>query len=1527
MKKRGFAKGLVGVLALTVVFSTVFILLMKYDVFGAIKPGSFQDNEYVVESVVESDGIKNGIKNIEGDHIESLSLGSNVKGTTPKRNYTGWDIKDIPYNEYIKNGYSTSFLEAATKYLTSTPNETQLALWKNDSNDKVKFELRKLLKDKYKELPEIPNLSGKKGTKDNPFVLLEVVADKASQELTYFAGDQESGLPFDPAKISAKIMSSNDAKNFRFTDNSIKDNVGNFLTNTKNSSGAGQWLTYTDYSVFPLGSKDGEKTDSMKLLDCLDMSKTKAIKENPYYTRYENVTFNHLYDIDITEDDLLSVEPTDEVLDALAKRFNGNRDELFKEINKSDYKVKSTEVVKYNITREYCEKMQIKNTDIGKYFGSLGNHLVWKYNCDDSNAQAGNAWKISFRKYFVKHFEELYTLGKQNDYLYNLYMKGVVDEYLPLLNKIYSKKNDGRTLDESALADTKDWGFSDMKEDKESSIRKYTVGNDRDSDQGGYLLCVKEGQGDLVLDHIEATITYTFTDGTTEDVDTEFTSRVENPITWAKHGASNYKYNGKTVADINCNKGKYVFREPNATDSNDVKRWIYVPTLTELRAMEKENKNNNYTYTRGFISKSVQGVNGFWMSAYDDFNHKYHHQYKTNNDEVSKAIGENKIKAARDRRDISDAEWNTLTKSAGQNYTYNNNDGVGGANSNDDLIEWRGGKAAFDENWGYYAQNYIGVSDLIDRCNSSNADRRKSVTGIVINLNNDDFLVRTKSDAESFYGTIETGNINIEDKDESGRRVNRFKVWQKFNENNSNIYAGLSGDPVDFDALTAEFNANSGSNYDAAKAKFEQDARPVNDSKYVNDTYAYDKGWRWTATNPNDIHSDDIVPEPAGEEKDGKVTKGVVFKQKMKTYTLTYYGFKTNPILQRTLFEYAGGQDEFDNFHFKVICVTPSELNTIYKEKKKGSQLDLIERADMFYFHCMNSHTWKEPEKYDNGKKDNTQLTFYNEYVNKGTKVKYDDILSFYENDLEWDMVCELIERSADKKYGMTLPIMFNEVVNYMTGEQETNNGNRDKDTHMYICGTGGIDGYNDTKGKASPGVENNIAKMLQILIQFDLRAVPNKEVTVEGKKYTIERTFMDDIYWEDNSHNSVKLKKIKINPNHKVDTNTAEYTGFVDKYNVKTGESNAQPVYKNKDRKLCTKGDCGDQFKEHSLYLWNRYTFYPWTESGKPSGYSGSNGFDAGELVALGYLKSYFRKPDGSLTDSESDTFKDVNDSKYFERCGSNGHDKQNVYVLHQPGMAINKNQGSNLLTNSDDENVMKNKIDVFFDVAFAIMDSYLAGKMTVRPLSREDVYTKLSDSLIWMDYKRKSSIYLDASTTTGAAAAASKYSTKELKKALDIHFVASNDNNEDGFIKRCYLTNSNTKEIKPVEIQKKEQEKTLNDYIAESLRLYMAPRKNDGDVVQPIDLGETKLESVEDGVKSEHTFYGYKVEPGDLDFYVPFTLDDFYNGYDRIVFEITNCSKKKGELFVGDNQDKDQIVDQIVEVEITERELFDLE
>lgn len=44
---------------------------------------------------------------------------------------------------------------------------------------------------------DVPTCEGKKGTKDNPFVILEIVADKAQQQMGYLAMDDNETKPLD----------------------------------------------------------------------------------------------------------------------------------------------------------------------------------------------------------------------------------------------------------------------------------------------------------------------------------------------------------------------------------------------------------------------------------------------------------------------------------------------------------------------------------------------------------------------------------------------------------------------------------------------------------------------------------------------------------------------------------------------------------------------------------------------------------------------------------------------------------------------------------------------------------------------------------------------------------------------------------------------------------------------------------------------------------------------------------------------------------------------------------------------------------------------------------------------------------------------------------------------------------------------------------------------------------------------------------------------------------------------------------
>ncbi|MBO4396259.1 MAG: hypothetical protein J5819_07935, partial [Eubacterium sp.] len=70
-----------------------------------------------------------------------------------------------------------------------------------------------------------------------------------------------------------------------------------------------------------------------------------------------------------------------------------------------------------------------------------------------------------------------------------------------------------------------------------------------------------------------------------------------------------------------------------------------------------------------------------------------------------------------------------------------------------------------------------------------------------------------------------------------------------------------------------------------------------------------------------------------GRNTDGTVDKKISVRETVTNYNFTYYGFKANPILESSLFTFED-KEERDNFHTKVICVTPAELNQIAQQAK-----------------------------------------------------------------------------------------------------------------------------------------------------------------------------------------------------------------------------------------------------------------------------------------------------------------------------------------------------------------------------------------------------------------------------------------------------------------------------------------------------------------------------------------------------------------------------------------------------------------
>ncbi len=83
----------------------------------------------------------------------------------------------------------------------------------------------------YKALPEVPKTNGstQKGTKENPFILVEIVPEMSQQAYSLLVSSQEEGLPFDPLEFSYEALRK--GENIGFWDHGAcrKDQIDNNL--------------------------------------------------------------------------------------------------------------------------------------------------------------------------------------------------------------------------------------------------------------------------------------------------------------------------------------------------------------------------------------------------------------------------------------------------------------------------------------------------------------------------------------------------------------------------------------------------------------------------------------------------------------------------------------------------------------------------------------------------------------------------------------------------------------------------------------------------------------------------------------------------------------------------------------------------------------------------------------------------------------------------------------------------------------------------------------------------------------------------------------------------------------------------------------------------------------------------------------------------------------------------------------------------------------------------------------------------
>lgn len=396
-------------------------------------------------------------------------------------------------------------------------------------------------------------------------------------------------------------------------------------------------------------------------------------------------------------------------------------------------------------------------------------------------------------------------------------------------------------------------------------------------------------------------------------------------------------------------------------------------------------------------------------------------------------------------------------------------------------------------------------------------------------------------------------------------------------------------------------------------------------------------------------------------------------------YTIDYYGLKTNEILKRALFTFKDEED-FDNFHMKVICMTPAELNELAK-KDTDETLDMIERADMYSFQTIG------PE----GQMVNDTQFFYELYHkrilgNEDYKFDKDKVVRFYENDLEWDLITKILMRESENQ---NLPLVFNQMVGKMAEAGVTQDTNV-KETHMYV--TEGIEGQPETHrvDVHETGNLNNITKLYLISIQFDLLAKKDKT--------GMERTFTEDIL--------PYIMKISLGdkkPEGAV-KNTATTTGYY-------------------TRQLCTCPDdkWSQAEKERSYYLWNRYTFFP--AGMKVNLYNCRDEKEKEKYIRQGYLPTYFVTNANPFMDGGTES----------HQGGSDGNDEKNVTIIcDDPNSNTNH---SSLLANKGDNGGLASKV---FETLFQIINgqSEDVENLTVSVLKQKRLYEKLSDDSVLIDY-----------------------------------------------------------------------------------------------------------------------------------------------------------------------------------------------
>ncbi len=574
---------------------------------------------------------------------------------------------------------------------------------------------------------------------------------------------------------------------------------------------------------------------------------------------------------------------------------------------------------------------------------------------------------------------------------------------------------------------------------------------------------------------------------------------------------------------------------------------------------------------------------------------------------------------------------------------------------------------------------------------------------------------------------------------------------------------------------------------------------------------------------------------------DSKVKYTFTYSYSGYLFTYEYVGLNFYDILKRSLFD-KGSDQEYDDLHIKVAVVTPSMLNKM-DENDDPNTLNMVERADMYYVSTYTQGVADENDKV---------LNFYYDYIDpdrfsnehkqydKGShKVVYDngkreDVMTFYEDDIEWVDCMKIIKRVSQN---CDIPLMFSNQVGDLLDKGVKRNG--ENTCHLYMP-TGWANSQNNCVENI--GSLNNVAKLYLCATQFDLSATKGGRSHTYSSSYdsstTIIRSFMDDIYGQ------IKKVPIYISNSEKDNCgpNTAKYTGF----------------YK---REFLAGCGASQEDKENCYYLWNKWTFLPLDKN--------SNVFNGVEinrdqLIKYGYLHTYL--DNGTVMKNKN------GENHKFAGTRDAETDEQNVINPNDNAANLNKVIYNDNIWDeiSDDlEEIIGNGSSVNPKVQLQVK-KYKKQYVVI------DDATSSGEGVVLTDYSREAE-YHEHGQHKSSTTDSSKWQVEGLGRKLHVFAEIRNLVTESMFKEDCGIES-----IKLV--QTDEDGETGNSKT-------VSLEDDEGNAIPKEEVSFSRDTSNADF----GPFMGWKFS-GNLNLYIPYQLQDWMQGYDRVVIEGKARASKNG-------------------------------